>query len=471
MLTETFVGSKDILTILFQENYCSKITIKERIMLQTNSLRPATTKRQSLSSSSRHKLWQIPQAYHCSIIGNCLSRKDLRILNKKKLFNFEKGLCDYEVHKALSSEADKRSEQSRALHKYLDNKHKVALKKYSACKQAEEIRKRWEDDLDKGDVAGAFWAIVTHPANEPQLISDVYGECHMMSFDVFSKQLKENRTTQTLQNQVLQLQKQLQDKQQRNDQLLTKTKELQKELQQAKTQIRLDSTLIKNLTKSNDNLKGRFEKLKHIQRQNNQHQQLLVEKQKNKDLISNLISISKDANLKQELFNLAQAKAERLDVLRVTLQRQNKEKQNEINNIKTALIFNKQKRQPCSDCNTYQAPCETCENLYTEKCQGPDLCGKTVLYVGGLHKMIPLYKELIENHGGKFVHHDGGKENSRQLLPKLLGGADAVVCPVDCVSHDACKCVKKICKRYEKPFVMMRSSGLSSLAKGLNNIC
>jgi len=30
--------------------------------------------------------------------------------------------------------------------------------------------------------------------------------------------------------------------------------------------------------------------------------------------------------------------------------------------------------------------------------------------------------------------------------------------------------VKKICKRYRKPFVMMRSSGLSSFAKSLETI-
>jgi len=84
--------------------------------------------------------------------------------------------------------------------------------------------------------------------------------------------------------------------------------------------------------------------------------------------------------------------------------------------------------------------------------------------------MVPHYKQLVEKHGGRFIHHDGGKEASRNILPKMLGSADAVLCPVDCVSHYACNCVKKICKRYQKPFVMMRSSGLSSLAKGLSDI-
>ena len=114
--------------------------------------------------------------------------------------------------------------------------------------------------------------------------------------------------------------------------------------------------------------------------------------------------------------------------------------------------------------------CAECEDQDTNRCPGPDLCGKTILYVGGLHKMVPHYKQLVEKYGGRFIHHDGGKEVSRAQLPKMLYSADAVLCPVDCVSHDACNCVKKICKRYQKPYVMMRSSGLSSLAKGLNDI-
>lgn len=52
----------------------------------------------------------------------------------------------------------------------------------------------------------------------------------------------------------------------------------------------------------------------------------------------------------------------------------------------------------------------------------------------------------------------------------MLTTADAVLCPVDCVSHDACNGVKKMCKRFQKPFVLMRSAGLSSLAKGLSDI-
>ena len=43
----------------------------------------------------------------------------------------------------------------------------------------------------------------------------------------------------------------------------------------------------------------------------------------------------------------------------------------------------------------------------------------------------------------------------------------AVVCPVDCVSHEACSLVKQACKGCLKPLILARSSGLSSLARSL----
>lgn len=84
--------------------------------------------------------------------------------------------------------------------------------------------------------------------------------------------------------------------------------------------------------------------------------------------------------------------------------------------------------------------------------------------------MVPRYRQLVERYGARFIHHDGGREDSQALLPKMVDSADAVFCPVGCVSHDACNCIKKICKSCRKPFLMMRSSGLSSLDKGLNDL-
>jgi hypothetical protein len=78
-----------------------------------------------------------------------------------------------------------------------------------------------------------------------------------------------------------------------------------------------------------------------------------------------------------------------------------------------------------------------CPDRGTERCPGPNLCGRRVLYVGGVKSLVPHYKKLVEDHGGCFLCHDGGNENSSANLPELTSKADAVVCAMNCVSHIA----------------------------------
>ena len=68
---------------------------------------------------------------------------------------------------------------------------------------------------------------------------------------------------------------------------------------------------------------------------------------------------------------------------------------------------------------------------------------------------------------GHFIYHDGGIEDHEGQLGRILGQADVVLCPVDCVSHRASLRAKTFCKRTAKPFVPLRSAGLSSFVTGL----
>ncbi len=74
----------------------------------------------------------------------------------------------------------------------------------------------------------------------------------------------------------------------------------------------------------------------------------------------------------------------------------------------------------------------------------------------------------MERSNGRFVHHDGGLEDSPKRLQAMLAAADAVICPADNVSHGAYYVVKRLCKQYGKPCVLLKNSGLSSFARGLS---
>jgi hypothetical protein len=97
----------------------------------------------------------------------------------------------------------------------------------------------------------------------------------------------------------------------------------------------------------------------------------------------------------------------------------------------------------------------------------PQLEGAQVLYVGGRAHHVPQLKAAVERAGGKFLYHDGGIEHSMTLLPGLISRADYAAFPIDCVSHEAMGILKRQCRQLAKPFVPLRTSSLASLLSGL----
>ena len=127
------------------------------------------------------------------------------------------------------------------------------------------------------------------------------------------------------------------------------------------------------------------------------------------------------------------------------------------------------------------AECEALEHMLASRVPGEvpaaagrsptlDLGGQRIAYVGGRPNLIGHFRNLIEQSNGELIHHDGGVDDSTGRLGRILGQADAVLCPVDCVSHGACLLAKQFCKRRHKPFVALRSAGLSSFVGGLRQV-
>jgi hypothetical protein len=97
----------------------------------------------------------------------------------------------------------------------------------------------------------------------------------------------------------------------------------------------------------------------------------------------------------------------------------------------------------------------------------PVLQSKRVLCVGGRNGHVPLYRALVERHGGCFVHHDGGIEDSVHRLDAQLAGADLVVCQAGCLNHNAYALVKAHCRRLGKPCVYLHKPGAGSFERAL----
>lgn len=99
-----------------------------------------------------------------------------------------------------------------------------------------------------------------------------------------------------------------------------------------------------------------------------------------------------------------------------------------------------------------------------------DLDGLSLLYVGGKAHLLPQMRALAGQCAAQLQHHDGGMEANVALLSGLIGRADLVLFPVDCISHEAAGAVKRICRQAGKTYLPLRSAGLSSYAAALQEI-
>ncbi|MHC1595669.1 MAG: DUF2325 domain-containing protein [Candidatus Syntropharchaeales archaeon] len=92
--------------------------------------------------------------------------------------------------------------------------------------------------------------------------------------------------------------------------------------------------------------------------------------------------------------------------------------------------------------------------------------GVKVALIGGVEGLVPHYREIVESFGCELCYH-GGHCRQRGEIEQIVEGVDVVFCPVDINSHNACRYAKKACKIRDKPCYFLKSSGLSSLKKGL----
>ena len=98
----------------------------------------------------------------------------------------------------------------------------------------------------------------------------------------------------------------------------------------------------------------------------------------------------------------------------------------------------------------------------------PCLSNLTLLYVGGRQAQIGHLRALAESSGALFLHHDGGIEERGGLSQGLISRADAVLFPVDCISHAAMSQVKRACQQSGKPFLPLRGAGIAPFCAALN---
>lgn len=95
------------------------------------------------------------------------------------------------------------------------------------------------------------------------------------------------------------------------------------------------------------------------------------------------------------------------------------------------------------------------------------LKGKCVLCVGGQLHMYPAYRQIVEDAGGRFLSFHGAADAALTGLRTLLSNADLIICPIDCVRHEAFFLTKDYCERSRKPCVMLDKSRVTTFYNGV----
>ncbi len=107
--------------------------------------------------------------------------------------------------------------------------------------------------------------------------------------------------------------------------------------------------------------------------------------------------------------------------------------------------------------------CDDCENACP-------LNALRVAVVGGLDRLEPRYRQVVEDMGGNFDFHNGDCHGGSQTLKNVVCRSDIIVFVTQLNSHSALHVVKGMCQKTGKRFLALRKTGPQALAEALRQV-
>jgi septal ring factor EnvC (AmiA/AmiB activator) len=88
---------------------------------------------------------------------------------------------EHDLHASGVLIASQRNEGAKLLHKALDRRHRVSINRFDKAKTTEEVRAAWKEAVQRGEIPGAYWAALSHPATNDGLLREIFADVHMLS--------------------------------------------------------------------------------------------------------------------------------------------------------------------------------------------------------------------------------------------------------------------------------------------------
>lgn len=378
----------------------------------------ATTK---TGSSRRRKLWEVPHKFHCPIVGSCFEVAELRAL-MNKLMHLPRDTSDFVLHTTAVGTCETRTELAELLHKTLEKRYHLTVKHFAATRTADGLRTLWRDAVRNGtELPAALWAAWTHPACDTLLEQDIYGDIHMVQHQVGTGARADLKALQSLRDDNAELRRQLDAARREAEAARQEKADETRALSELITELRAAQVgrdaCIARLTAQLDQLRSSLPDLKDRQA---------------------LARRADDAEARAlALTAQCRSQSDEIEALGAVLRKAEAEH-----------------ARPCAG-----------ETTVDTGSRGETLDGKCVLCVGGRSGTVDAYRDVVERHGGRFLHHDGGQEESFHRINAALATADLVVCQAGCISHNAYWRVKEQCKRTGKPCIFLKGSGVTSFGR------
>ena len=365
----------------------------------------------------RTRIWDLSPSLHCSIIGTCLTTHDLR-RRLRKLGLGAPDATDHALHGIGVGLASRQDNGGRLLHKTLDERHRIALRRFAAARDRAALQAAWREAVEAGEIPGAYWAVLTHPAADKAMIADAFGEVHMLSHLVGAANRADIRRLTLQEREITALRETVTRQQAR----------LQSDLTARDARIRTLQAL----------LAGRAA---------TPVVETPAEVLELGRLVAGLrLQLDREARRREALERRAAA-------AEVALREERARGEARARDLAAAL----------QDLAAAEAALPVEED--GTEAEAPAPSRGTVLYVGGRSGQTALLRRAAARRGAALLHHDA--EQGAALLPGLVGRADLVVFPVDCVSHDAALAVKRLCRQCGRPYHALRSTGVASLLQAL----
>ena len=364
----------------------------------------------------RSKIWELSGSLHCSIVGTCLTPAELRRVFVRLGDADASTASDHTLHGRGVRAASRRDEGGKLLHKTLDKRHEAAIRRFGKAATSAALRALWAQALDQGEIAGPYWALLTHPATDGRLVQDVFGGVHMLSHQVGAAARLDIARLRRLEREL----GERDDKIARQEARLREVAQEREALRAAVG--RLEASLASrdaDACKPSEDGASALEPLRRALADERAHAATLIERRRSSEA------------------RRAQAEAERAE----------------------AAADARELRRELSAIEDAARPGEARDAADERSRQLRDF---TVLYVGGRPKLIDQLRAFVASRGGALLSHDGGVDDNSALLPGLIQQADAVFFPVDCISHAAAEQVKKLCRRVAKPWTPLRSASMAS---------